>query len=65
MKKLEKLQLKKRTIAHLQQKEIHALNTGAGSLPSRFQPCAPTFTCVSVMLCPTTTMPSANCPTEL
>jgi hypothetical protein len=64
-KSIKKLQLQKRTITHLQLDESRVLNAGNGSLPSRIQPCAPTFLCVTIMVCPTTTMPSANCPGDL
>ncbi|MBL7726238.1 MAG: hypothetical protein JNM68_01060 [Dinghuibacter sp.] len=61
-KRLEKLQLKKRTVTHLQQSESQLLQ--AGSLLTRLN-CEPTFFCVSVNVCPTTTLPSANCTSDL
>lgn len=68
-KNMKKLQLQKKTISHLFLPQTRYMNGGAGAATappfSCRLPCGPTQTCASVMLCPTTTMPTANCPIDL
>lgn len=66
-KNIKKLQLQKKTIAHLNGRQTLNFKGGAQAATAPFScrlACEPTQTCVSVMLCPTTTMPTANCPIE-
>lgn len=65
---IKKLQLQKKTITQLTGGQTRNFNGGAQAATappfSCRLPCGPTQTCPSVNLCPTTTMPSANCPIE-
>jgi hypothetical protein len=66
-KQMKKLQLQKRTVTRLQYGETRGLNGGiqaSAPIISCRITCFPTQLCVTVAICPTTTLPTANCPLE-